>query len=67
MILIMAILLMKLGKGNEIKIGWFKQKKLFIMKHKFLLSHTKDEQNVRTFGDIEIEKQKFHFCKNPIF
>ena len=37
------------------------------MKHKFLLSHTKDEQNVRTFGDIEIEKQKFHFCKNPIF
>ena len=35
------------------------------MKHKFLLSHIKDGQKIIIFGDIEIEKHKFHYCKHP--
>ena len=28
--------------------------------------HIKDEQNNSTFGDIKIEKHKFHYDKNPV-
>ena len=37
------------------------------LKHKKLLPHIKIDKEIITFGDIEIEKHKFHRYKNPIF
>ena len=38
-----------------------------IIKHKNLLSHIKMGKEILTFGDIEIEKNKFYCHKCPIF
>ena len=38
-----------------------------IIKHKNLLSHIKMGKEILTFGDIEIEKNKFYCHKSPIF
>ena len=37
------------------------------MKHEKLLTRIKMGKEVFTFGDIEIEKNKFYRHKNPIF
>ena len=37
-----------------------------IVKHKNLLSHMKVGKEILTFGDIEIEKNKFYHSKIPI-
>ena len=44
----------------------FNQKKLNIIKHKFLLSHIKMDKEILTFGDTDIEKNKFYHHKSPI-
>ena len=36
------------------------------MKHKKLFPHIKMGKEINTFGDIEIEKHKFHCFKSPI-
>ena len=43
------------------------EKKCNIIKHKNLLSHIKMGKWIITFGDIEIEKQKFYRYKSYIF
>ena len=37
------------------------------MKNKNLLSHINMSKKILTFGDVEIEKKKFHRHKTPIF
>ena len=43
------------------------EKKGNTIKHKNLLSHIKICKEVTTFGDIEVEKRKFHCYRNPFF
>ena len=43
------------------------KKKWNIIKHKTLLSHIKMGIEILTFGDIEVEKNKFYHNKTPIF
>ena len=43
------------------------KKKRNIIKHKTLLSHIKMGIEILTFGDIEVEKNKFYHNKTPIF
>ena len=43
------------------------EKKQNIIKNKNLLSHIKMSEEILTFGDIEIEKNKFYRHKTPIF
>ena len=42
-------------------------KKWNILKHKNLLSNIKMSKEILTFGDNEIEKNKFYCNKTPIF
>ena len=42
-------------------------KKPNIIKHKNLFSYTKMGEAILTFGNIEIEKNKFYHTKTPIF
>ena len=45
----------------------FDQKKWNIIKHKNLWSHIKMNKEILTFGDIDVEEDKFYWHKSPIF
>ena len=45
----------------------FDQKKWNIIKHKNLWSHIKMSKEILTFGDIDVEEDKFYWHKRPIF
>ena len=46
---------------------WFDQKSPNIIKYKNLLPYIKMGREILTFGDIEIEKNKFYHHKTTIF
>ena len=45
----------------------FDQKKWNIIKHKSLWSYIKMSKEILTFGDIDVEEDKFYWHKSPIF
>ena len=45
----------------------FDQKKWNIIKHKSLWSYIKMSKEILTFGDIDVEEDKFYWHKRPIF
>ena len=61
------ISLISKNKGiNSMQSADLAKKKWDIVKYKNLLSHIKMSKDVLPFGNIEIEKNKFHHNKTPI-
>ena len=64
-VLIIAVLLAEIAELNE--KHQFDQKIQSITKHINLFPHIKMGNEILTFGDIPIERNKFYRHKSPIF
>ena len=68
MVFIIAVLSAELSNSQPVNLlqkTWIKRKEHYKIQQK-VFSNTKMRKEILTFGDIEIEKNKFYRCKIPI-